>query len=62
MFKVNEVELETSTYSQTDWTQQCVGVGSTCDCHRVVADSVTRRFVLGFTNTEFVGLLGALKS
>jgi len=61
MFEVNDVKLWTSKYSQTDWTQNCVGVGSVCDCHRVVGDSVTRDFVLGFTNTEFVGLLATLK-
>lgn len=59
-FRVEGITLKTSSYSDTDWTQQCVGVGSDCTCHMGVADSVAQDRVLSFPNGEFAAFLAGL--
>lgn len=49
-----------SQYSETDWTKQCVGVGSLCNCHQDIADSVTESIVGGFSNAEFTAFMKAV--
>lgn len=57
MFSVDDLEFYTSSYSQkeTDW--KCVGVGSECQCHTLIADSKTQQFYLPFDNAEFAAFI-----
>lgn len=61
MFNVGSLKCRTSTYSDTDWTRQCVGVGSDCDCHQQLADSVTKQFTLKVDNAGFASFLASVK-
>lgn len=58
-FHLNGTNYNTSTYSDTDWTRQCVGVGSECLCHTAIADSVTQDLSLSFRNDEFTAFMAA---
>lgn len=50
-----------SSWSQTDWTKQCVGVAtSDCTCHMQLADSVTEQELTGVPRGEFLAFLAAV--
>jgi len=60
-FHAEGVQYRTSTWSDTDWTKNCVGVGTACTCHTSVADSVTRSVLELFPNAEFTAFLGGVR-
>ena len=58
-FHMAGTEYLTSTYSDTDWQRQCVGVGRECLCHTALADSVTQDISLSFRNDEFAAFMAS---
>lgn len=60
-FLAEGVHFRTSTWSDTDWTRSCVGVGTVCTCHTAVADSVTEDVLNLFPNSEFTAFLGGVR-
>ena len=60
-FHAEGVRFRTSTWSDTDWTKNCVGVGTVCTCHTSVADSVTRQVLTAFPNAEFAAFLASVQ-
>lgn len=54
-FEAQGLTFTKSTYSDTDWTNQCVGVHSADTA--ALADSVTREALTGLPNGELLALL-----
>lgn len=61
MFSIGDLTFQTSSWSKTDWTKQCVGVSNcACDGVQQLADSKTQDRTLTLSNSEFVRFLAAL--
>ena len=58
-FTIGSTEYRTSTYSDTDWTKQCVGVASECLCHTQLADSQDQEVELEFRNDEYAAFVAS---
>lgn len=62
-FIANGTIYTKSSWSETDWTKQCIGVAG-CNCigrHMQLADSVTASELTGFSRREFLSMLAAAK-
>lgn len=60
-FEAKGLTFTKSSWSDTDWTRQCVGLGSKCQCHVSMADSVTEDIIGGFPRSEMAALLLAVR-
>lgn len=60
-FEAQGLTFTKSSWSDTDWTKQCVGVGSECLCHAAMADSVTEDIIGGFPHSEMIALFKTVR-
>lgn len=60
-FEAQGRNFKKSRWSDTDWSRQCVGVGSECLCHVSMADSVTEGIIDGIPNHEMLALLTTVR-
>lgn len=61
-FEAGGIQFQKSSWSETDWTKQCVGVHTAPDGLRsALADSVTKDVVARIPGNELLALLAAVK-